>query len=167
MWLNRLIKSSGNVFRQVWNMHLFFVTSAMAKLCFHVCPLVCLSACLSVCPSVCPFACRSVCLFITEKRMNGFPWNYEDRWDLVYGTFCNILGMFLLTLSIQDFSCDQATLWMVFSVPLSVCHTFLTMFPSSYHPEIFRKYYQWQMWCPFKRSRSEVKGQGHRGHDPI
>ena len=46
----------------------------------------------------------------------------------------------------------------------SVRHTFFTMFPSSYHPEIFRSYYQWQMWCPCKRSTSEVKGQGHRGH---
>ena len=39
------------------------------------------------------------------------------------------------------FSCDQAALWMVFSVRLSVCpsvtHTFLTMLPSSYHHEIF------------------------------
>ena len=49
------------------------------------------------------------------------------------------------------FSCDQAALQMVFSVCpsvrlsvcLSVCHTFLTMFPSSYHHEIFRSYYQW------------------------
>ena len=45
------------------------------------------------------------------------------------------------------FSCDQAALQMVFSVRLSVCpsvcHTFLTMFPSSYHHEIFRSYYQW------------------------
>ena len=48
-------------------------------------------------------------------------------------------------------SCDQAALWMVFSVclsvcpsvHLSVCHTFLTMFPSSYHHEIFRSYHQW------------------------
>ena len=32
------------------------------------------------------------------------------------------------------------------SVSLSVCHTFLTMFPSSYHPDIFRSYYQWQIW---------------------
>ena len=52
------------------------------------------------------------------------------------------------------FSCDQAALWMVFSVRLSVCpsvclsvclsvrHTFLTMFPSSYHHEIFRSYHQ-------------------------
>ena len=27
-------------------------------------------------------------------------------------------------------------------------------------------YYQWQKWRPCKRSRSEVKGQGHRGHNP-
>ena len=52
------------------------------------------------------------------------------------------------------------------SVCPSVCHTFLTMFPSSYHHKIFRSYYQWQKWRPCKRSRSEVKGQGHRGHDP-
>ena len=32
-----------------------------------------------------------------------------------------------------------------------------TMFPSSYHPEIFRSYYHWPMWCPCKRSRSKVK----------
>ena len=52
------------------------------------------------------------------------------------------------------------------SVCPSVCHTFLTMFPSSYHHEIFWSYYQWQKWRPCKRSRSEVKGQGHRGHNP-
>ena len=48
------------------------------------------------------------------------------------------------------FSCDQAALWMVLSVRLyvrlsvrlSVCHTCLTMFPSSYHQEIFRSYHQ-------------------------
>ena len=80
----------------------------------------------------------------------------------------------LITLSYNEFgssifSCDQAALWMVFSVRLSVCpsvrlsvclsvcpsvrlsvcpsvrlsvcHTFLTMFPSSYHHEIFRSYH--------------------------
>ena len=52
------------------------------------------------------------------------------------------------------------------SVRLSVRHTFLTRFLSTYHHEIFRSYYQWQKWRPCKRSRSEVKGQGHRGHDP-
>ena len=34
-----------------------------------------------------------------------------------------------------------------------------TMFPSSYHHEIFRSYYQWQKWRPCKRSRSEVTTQ--------
>ena len=43
------------------------------------------------------------------------------------------------------------------SVRPSVCHTFLTMFPSSYHHKIFRSYYQWQKWHPCKRSRSKVK----------
>ena len=72
------------------------------------------------------------------------------------------------------FSCDQAALWMVqsvrpsvrLSVRLSVCHTFLTMFPSSHHHEIFRSCYQWPKWRPCKRSRSEVKGQGHWGQQP-
>ena len=49
------------------------------------------------------------------------------------------------------FSCDQSALWMVQSVRLSVCHTFLTMLPSSYHHEI---YYQCQKWF-------HTKGQGH------
>ena len=52
------------------------------------------------------------------------------------------------------------------SVCPSVCHTFFTMFPSSYHHEIFRSYYHGQKWCSCKRSRSEVKGQGHRGELP-
>ena len=43
------------------------------------------------------------------------------------------------------------------SVRPSVCHTFLTMFPSLHHHEIFRSYYQWQRWRPCKRSRSKVK----------
>ena len=62
--------------------------------------------------------------------------------------------------------CPSVRLSVCLSVRPSVCHTFLTMFPSSYHHEIFRSYYQWQKWRPCKRSRSEVKGQGHRGHDP-
>ena len=74
------------------------------------------------------------------------------------------------TVMTSIFSCDQAALQMVFSVCLSVClsvcHTFFTMFPSSYHHEIFRSYYHGQKWCPCKRSRSEVKGQGHRGQHP-
>ena len=49
------------------------------------------------------------------------------------------------------------------SVRPSVRHTFFTMFSSSYHHEIFRSYYHGQMWYPCKRSRSEVKFQGHTG----
>ena len=47
--------------------------------------------------------------------------------------------------------------WFSPSVRLSVRHTFFTMFPSSYHHEIFRNYFQWQKWRPCKRSRSKVK----------
>ena len=47
--------------------------------------------------------------------------------------------------------------WFSPSVRLSVYHTFFTMFPSSYHHEIFRSYYHGQKWCPCKRPRSEVK----------
>ena len=76
--------------------------------------------------------------------------------------------------AVSFFSCDQAAIWLVQSVRpsvrpsvcLSVCHTFFTVFPSSYHHEIFRGYYHGQRWCLCKRSRSEVKGQGHRGQHP-
>ena len=64
-------------------------------------------------------------------------------------------------LKLKLFSCDQAAIWLVqfvcLSVRPSICHTFFTMFPSSYHHEIFRSYHQWQKWRPCKRSRSEVK----------
>ena len=46
---------------------------------------------------------------------------------------------------------------MVLSVRLSVCHTFFTMFSSSYHHEIFRSDYQWQKWRP-----CHANGQGQR-----
>ena len=41
------------------------------------------------------------------------------------------------------------------SVRPSVGHTFFTIFPSSHHHEIFRRYYQWQ-------SDVHAKGQGQR-----
>ena len=51
--------------------------------------------------------------------------------------------------------------YMTGSVRPSVCpsfrHTFFTMFPSSYHHEIFRSYYHGQKWCPCQKSRSKVK----------
>ena len=51
------------------------------------------------------------------------------------------------------------------SVRPSVCHTFFTMFLSSYHHEIFRSYYYWQV-TSMQKSRSEVKGEGHRRSNP-
>ena len=54
------------------------------------------------------------------------------------------------------FSSDQTALRTLLSVCLSVCHTFLIMFVSSYHPEIFRNYYHWQTWSPYKRSKVKV-----------
>ena len=66
------------------------------------------------------------------------------------------------------FSYDQAALWMVqsvcLSVRLSVCPSVTPFWLCSRH-HIIMSYYQWQKWRPYKRSRSEVKG--HRGHDPI
>ena len=77
---------------------------------------------------------------------------------------------FIKYIFIQLFSYDQAALWMVQSVyPFvcpSVCNTFYIVLPSSYHHEIFRSYYHQQKLCPWKKSRSEVKGQGQRGQNP-
>ena len=97
----------------------------------------------------------------------------SDTWGL---SFIRIRSLPLKSF-LDFFSCDQAALQMVFSVCLSVrpsvrpsvclsvCpsvrpsvrHTFSTMFPSLYHHEIFRSYYQWQKWRPCKGPRSEVK----------
>ena len=68
-------------------------------------------------------------------------------------------------MSTQLFSCDQAALRTLLSARPSVRHNFLIMFPSTYHHEIFRSYYHRQKWCPCKRSRSKVKGQGLRGQN--
>ena len=70
------------------------------------------------------------------------------------------------------FSCDQAALWMVQSVCLSVCLSVcpsvrlsVTPFWLCSHHRIIMSYYQWKKWRPCKWSRSEVKGQCHRGHN--
>ena len=70
------------------------------------------------------------------------------------------------TKQLYDWFSPSVCLSVRLSVRPSVCHTFFTMFPSSYHHEIFRSYYHGQKWCPCKRSRSDVKGQGHRGQHP-
>ena len=53
------------------------------------------------------------------------------------------------------------------SLCLSVRRTFLTMLPSSYHRENFKSYHQGPGKRSNKRSRTEVKGQGHRGHNQL
>ena len=107
---------------------------------------------------------------LKRKKLEKIWKKFENGW---IGKTTVKMGR-IQTLFSCIFSCDQAALWMVQSVRPSVClsvrlsvrHTFLTMFLSTYHHEIFRSYYQWQKWRPCKKSRSEVKGQGHRGHDP-
>ena len=63
------------------------------------------------------------------------------------------------------FSSDQAALWKVLSIclsiGLSVCYTFFAMFLSLYHHEIITSDTSDVM----KRSKSEVKGKGHRGQN--
>ena len=101
---------------------------------------------------------------ISDFHISGIGFIYFRQ---VNGTFRQVI-----------FSCDQAALRTPLSVCLSVCqsvrpsvrlsvcpsvslslcrsvcHTFFTMFLSSYRYKIFRSYYQWQKWCPCKRSRS-------------
>ena len=66
------------------------------------------------------------------------------------------------------FSCNQAALWMGFSARISVfvSHTIFTMFPSTYHHEIFKSFYQWQGWWSTQKVKVRVNGQGHRGQNP-
>ena len=87
------------------------------------------------------------------------------------GTFVAILFICSHTKPIATQEKRHPNLWTKIAtrhrfVGPSVRHTFFTMFPSSYHHEIFRSYYHGQKWCPCKRSRSEVKGQGHKGQHP-
>ena len=60
------------------------------RLCFHCCPLPCLFVCLSVSN-------------ITEKRLNGFLWNFQSRWGFIQVTIENIYRMFHLTPRTQGF----------------------------------------------------------------
>ena len=40
---------------------------------------------------------------ITEKRVNGVPWDFQGKWNLVQGTIWNIFGMFCLTPWTQEY----------------------------------------------------------------
>ena len=84
---------------------------------------------------------------------------WPDCYHKVNGGTCRVFESAINACNI--FSCDQVALRTLLSVRPSVrpsvCHTFFTMFPSSFHHEIFSSDYQWQKWYPCKRSRSKVK----------
>ena len=124
------------------------------------------------------------CTWLAHTLCKALIWNYKNCWAQPWLSFrilqvlrwsWECIRQFFLTntgfcfeifkyaLAISLLSCDQAAYRTLLSVCLSVCLTFFTMFPSSYHHEIFRTYYHWPTWCPCKRSRSEVKGRGHTG----
>ena len=127
-------------------------------------------------PHCCPFL-RGICGFPLQRDSNGELFSLLLAWAIYIWIINNMIFFLAATKQLYEWfspsvrhgSWDQILRRrpsVCLSVCPSVCHTFLTMFPSSYHHEIFRSYYQWQKWRPCKRSRSEVKGQGHRGHNP-
>ena len=109
-----------------------------------------------------------ICWFGDERFSSVLLLQYQNTFCILFVVNVSYNSLFLAaTKQLYEWFSPYVCL----SVCLSVCHTFLTMFPSSYHHEIFRTYYQWQKWRPCKRSRSEIKGQGHRaleivGFDP-
>ena len=124
--------------------------------------LHCRSICKShyiVCHTVCPLMSRARCWI--DLNVNVIYKNHDPIMPILLST-----RKFVVRFT-KCLSWDQTALWMVQSVCPSACHTFLTMFPSSYHHEIFKSYSQWQMWCQCKMSISEVNGQGRRGQKII
>ena len=95
-----------------------------------------------------------------DKLVSLPSYLYNGNANTVKTTFLSWDGPWFLAATKQLYE------WFSPSVRPSVCYTVLTMFPSSYHHKIFRSYNQWQKWRPCKRSRSKVKGQGHRGQHP-
>ena len=66
-----------------------------------------------------------------------------------------------LTNVLCTFSCDQAAIWTILSFRPSACHCYLAVFLALYHYDIFQEKIKLTKWCPYKRSRSEDKAQGH------
>ena len=113
--------------------------------------------------------------FYHSEMWQAFPWleyyflpfHHHLNWGEISSYSANDPLDILLTFISHGLIFLAATKHIFLSVRPTVCHTFSTVFLSSYHHEIFRSYYHSQMWSPRKRSRSEVKGQGHRGQNPI
>ena len=115
------------------------------------------SPCLSIRPSVCLSVDRIITTVSSIIPAGSISYNLISG----FGQNCNFLFWQIFNSILHlVFSYDQAAIWLVQSVRpsvcLSVCHTFFTMFPSSYHHEIFRSYYHGQKWCPCKRSKVKV-----------
>ena len=86
-------------------------------------------------------------------RMSSSRWQGEEWNDPFLGNPArNGFYQTNVAIPVGIFSGDQAAL-RTLSVYPSVCHTFFTMFLSSYCRKIFRSYSQWQMWCRSRRSR--------------
>ena len=118
---------------------------------------------------------RPFCLGLNELMIlknDGIIWKcYLCSRPFVKGIHCPEMWRFnnlflAATKQLYDWFSPSVRPSVCLSVRPSVCHTFFTMFPSSYHHVIFRSYYHGQKWWPCKRSRSEVKGHGHRGQHP-
>ena len=84
-------------------------------------------------------------------------WHFQLAGNTIVYYLCEWWQFLAATKQLYEWFSPSVCLSVRPSVRPSVCHTFLTMFPSSYHHEIFRSYYQWQKWRPCKRSRSKVK----------
>ena len=85
---------------------------------------------------------RNYCYETNTSSCSNSSQSWPKDWQFVWTSGEPVWCLSCIVILQLIFSCDQAALQMVFSVCPSVCHTFLTMFPSSYHHEIF-SYYQW------------------------
>ena len=83
---------------------------------------------------------RKSCWFGLGHGILLTRWRRDKMADIFQATFPNAFSW------IKFFSCKKLYEWYFLSVcpsvRPSVCHTFLTMLPSSHHHEIFRSYHQ-------------------------
>ena len=106
----------------------------------------------SFCWNILIVICDISCSFLTLACVTSVPYRIVSSLERMAIHTVAFVSAIYCSLCIGDIPVCRCIV-----SALSVRHTFFTMFPSSHHPEIFRSYYQWQMWCPCKRSRSKVK----------
>ena len=116
--------------------------------------------CIISCPRC---ACWLYCYMVSsyddiQLYQIPLPWGYVFHWFLLF-------PFLAATKQLSEHLFPLVRPSVGLFVCLSVRHNFLTMFLSLYHLEIFRGYYHRQTWC--RCIRSNIKGQGHRGHDLI